>query len=104
MDEHPVTRWERLAQTARGLGRRLQRRARAERLRVEVTRLEARIENEKVRIGKALYPLVEQAQITVELPEVQEGVENIARLAQELADRRDRLGVLRAGEDEEPAP
>ena len=72
------------------------------RLRAEVSRLESRLESEKVKIGKALYPLVEDATITVELAEVQEGVESIARLRDEIERRRTRIEKLAKGAAPEP--
>lgn len=93
LDLH-ASRWERLARVTRELAQRLRSRADAGRLRVQVSRLESRIESEKLKIGKALYPLVEQAKITVELPEVQEGVETIARLRGEVDRRRAEIDEL----------
>ncbi len=90
-DGRDERRWARLAHLTRDLALRLRRHADAGRLRVQVSRLESRIESEKLKIGKALYPLVEEAKITVELPAVQEGVETIARLREELERRRERM-------------
>jgi ubiquinone biosynthesis protein UbiJ len=87
MPETPTedeTRWAKLQRLSRDVGERLRRGAARGRLRIRVSRLESRIESEKTKIGRALYPLVEEARITVELPEVQEGVETIARLRQEI--------------------
>ena len=65
-----------------------------------VARLESRVSGEKSRIGLALYPLVERAEITVELPEVQVGVEEIARLREEIRQARIRIEEL----ERDPGP
>ncbi len=78
------TRWLKLQRLSRSVADRVARRATATGLRARVARLESRVESEKTRVGRALYPLVERAEIVVELPAVQEGVEEIARLREEI--------------------
>ena len=94
------TRWDQLQRTTRRLASQLRRRAQRARLQAQVARLESRIEAEKARIGKALYPLVEDATITTEIPEVQEGVEAIAHLRDQVRVSRERLEEL----DKQAAP
>lgn len=93
------SRWSRLQRLGRDVAERLRHRAELSRMRARVAQLEARIETEKTRIGRALYPLVEEARITVDLPEVQEGVERIAQLRDEVRRSRQELEVLE-GESE----
>lgn len=90
----PGTRWSRLQRLTRDVAERLRHRAELSRLRARVAQLESRIESEKIRIGRALYPLVEDARITVDLPEVQEGVETIARLREEVRRSREEIETL----------
>lgn len=96
------SRWRELERVTRDLAARVRQRVARSRLRARVDRLEERIEDEKVRIGRALYPLVEDASITVELPEVQEGVEAIARLRAELERWRRELDESASGAAESP--
>jgi len=92
-------RWARLQRLGRDVADRLRHRAEVSRLRTRMSRLEARVEEEKTRVGRALYPLVEEARITVELPEVQEGVERIAHLREEMRRFRDELEELERSEE-----
>jgi len=92
-------RWARLQRLGRDVADRLRHRAEVSRLRTRMSRLEARVEEEKTRVGRALYPLVEEARITVELPEVQEGVERIAHLREEIRRFRDELEELERSEE-----
>jgi hypothetical protein len=98
--EPDETRWFKLQRLSRDLADRLGRRAAATGLRAKVARLESRVSGEKSRIGLALYPLVERAEITVELPEVQVGVEEIARLREEIRQARIRIEEL----ERDPGP
>jgi ubiquinone biosynthesis protein UbiJ len=98
--EGDETRWSRLQRLSRDLADRLARRATATGLRARAARLEQRVSSEKTRIGRALYPLVERAEITVELPAVQEGVEEIARLREEIRELRARAEEL----ERDPGP
>jgi hypothetical protein len=82
--ESDETRWLKLQRLSRGLADRVARRATATGFRARIARLESRVESEKTKVGLALYPLVERAEIVVGLPEVQNGVEEIARLRQEI--------------------
>jgi ubiquinone biosynthesis protein UbiJ len=100
VSEGDETRWLKLQRVSRDLADRLARRAGATGLRARVVRLESRVDSEKTRIGRALYPLVERAEITVGLPEVQEGVEEIARLREEIRHARARIEEL----EREPGP
>jgi hypothetical protein len=100
MSEGDETRWLKLQRVSRDLADRLARRASATGLRARVARLESRVDAEKTRIGRALYPLVERAEITVELPAVQEGVEEIARLREEIRQARARIEEL----ERDPGP
>lgn len=92
-------RWARLQRLGRDVAERLRHRAEVSRLRTRMSRLEARVEEEKTRVGRALYPLVEEARITVELPEVQEGVERIAHLREETRRLREELEELERSEE-----
>jgi len=92
------TRWAKLQRLSLDLAERLRLRATLGRERARVSRLEARIESEKTRIGRALYPLVENAEIRVGLPEVQEGVETIARLRDEIRRSYRRIEQIEKGE------
>jgi ubiquinone biosynthesis protein UbiJ len=98
--ENDETRWLKLKLFSRDLAERLGHKASATGLRARVARLESRIKGEKQRIGEALYPLVERAEITVELPAVQEGVEEIARLREEIRQIRKKIEVL----ERDPGP
>jgi len=92
-------RWARLQRLGRDVADRLRHRAEVSRVRTRMSRLEARVEEEKTRVGRALYPLVEEARITVELPEVQEGVERIAHLREEIRRFREELEELERSEE-----
>ena len=92
-------RWEKLQRLTRDASDRLRQRARLGRLRARVSRLESQVESEKARVGRALYPLVEDATISVGLPEVQEGVETIARLREQIRASVERIEELEAHDD-----
>lgn len=94
-----ANRWEKLQRLTRDASERLRQRARLTRLRARVSRLESQVETEKTRVGRALYPLVEDATIHVGLPEVQEGVETIARLREQIRVSVERIEELEAGDD-----
>jgi len=99
LPEDAEGRWARLQRLGRDVAGRLRHRAELSRVRARVSRLEAAVEEEKTRVGRALYPLVEEARITVELPQVQEGVERIAHLREEIRRFREELEELEGSEE-----
>ena len=88
--------WERAKHIAGIVARRAKRESTEAKLKLKANRLKSRIESEKEQIGKAVYPLLANGTLTVDLPEVHERLGIITRLQAELEGKRAVIDALDA--------
>lgn len=77
------------------------RQARRAKLELEARRLASKIESEKGKIGHAVYPLLDEGKLQLDVPEVQRHMQAIASLKAELAERRAAIEALSQDGDEQ---